>query len=704
MKKLIIITLMMTSMLTSCQNGETSLSDNPLLKSYGTPHEVPPFDKIELKHYEPAIEYSLCEARKDIEAIRNNPETPTFENTIVALERSGSQLNKIITLFFALQSADTSDEMDAIAERIQPKLVEYSNDINLDPVLFERVKSVYDNRAGYDLHGADSMLLETTYKDFVRNGAGLDDASKKRFRELSEELSLLSLTFEKNVLAATNSFTLNIPENESEKVAELPDFVKEGMAAEAASHGETGWTVTLQMSSYLPFMTYSSNRELKEKLWREYSMRGMKGDANDNTENVKRFVELRMELAKLFGYPNYAAYVLQDRMAGNVETVNSFLEELLTATKDKAVADVKMLQEYGETIYGSDFELMPWDWAYVSEKYKNEVYSIGDEEVKPYLEFSNVRKGIFSLANRLYGINFTENTSIPVYHRDVEAYEVTDADGKFLGVIYIDLFPRATKRGGAWMANFRPMYTDADGNEIRPLVMLCGNFTKPTPTTPSLLTFDEFETFLHEFGHCLHGLLAEGTYASLTGTSVYHDFVELPSQIMENWATEKEFLDMFATHYITGEKMPQDLIDRIVASKNYLAAYLNVRQLSFGLTDMQWHTITEPVAVSVEEFERDSMKPTQVLPYISGTAMSPAYTHIFGGGYAAGYYGYKWSEVLEADAFSLFEERGVFDRETAESFRRNILSKGGSENPMILYVRFRGHEPKTDALIQKILK
>ena len=704
MKKLIITTIIMTSMLTGCQNGDNSLSDNPLLSAYGTPHEVPPFDRIELKHYEPAVDYTLGEARKEIEAIRNNPDAPTFENTIVALERSGEQLDKVVTLFFALQSADTSDEMDAIAERIQPKLIEFSNDINLDPVLFERVKAVYDDRDRYDLHGADSMLLENTYKTFVRSGAGLDDAAKQRYREITEELSLLSLTFEKNVLAATNAYTMNIPADKADIVAELPEFVRESMAAEAEARGENGWTVTLQMASYLPFMTYSSNRELKETLWREYNTRGMKGDANDNTANVKRFVELRLELARLFGYPNYAAYTLEERMARNVETVNSFLDELLTATKTKAEEDVAMLCNYGKKIYGDDFEIMPWDWYYLSEKYKNEVYALSEEEIKPYLEFSNVRRGIFALANRLYGITFTENKDIPVYHKDVEAYEVTDADGKFLGVIYIDLFPRASKRGGAWMTNFRPMYTTDNGQEIRPLVMLCGNFTKPTPSTPSLLTFDDFETFLHEFGHCLHGLLSEGRYASLTGTNVYHDFVELPSQIMENWATEKEFLDMFATHYITGEKMPQDLIDRIVAAKNYLAAYSNIRQLSFGISDMQWHTITEPIDVSIEEFETNSMSRTQVVPHVAGTAMSPAFTHIFGGGYAAGYYGYKWSEVLEADAFSLFEERGVFDRETAESFRRNILSKGGSENPMMLYVRFRGHEPQTDALIQKILK
>ncbi len=704
MKKSIIIPLtIMAFAATACHRGD-STENNPLLTTPTTPYGTPQFDKIKIEHYEPAFNVALAEARSDIEAIVRNPEPPTFDNTIVALERSGSRLNTVATIFFALQGAETSDEMEAIAERLQPQLVEYTNDIYLNPVIFERVKSVYDNRAAYDLDTQDSMLLDKTYKSFIRGGAGLDEAGKERYRAITSELSTLSLKFEQNVLAATNAFTLNIPTADSAKVAELPAFVRESMADEAAARGEEGWTITLQMASYAPFMTYSSDRELKEKLWRASNTRAI-GD-HDNCGIAKRIAELRLELAELFGYPNYAAYVLEEKMAGNVATVNAFIDELLTATKDRALDEVATLQRYSieSGLYGADFQLMPWDWSYVSEKYKNDRYAISNEEVKQYLELESVKKGIFNLAEKLYGITFVANKEIPVYHPDVVAYEVHEADGSLTGIIYMDFFPRATKRGGAWMTNYRPMYTEADGTEVRPIVTLCGNFTKPTSSTPSLLTFDEFETFLHEFGHCLHGLFAEGKYASLTGTGVYQDFVELPSQIMENWATEKEFLDLFAVNYKTGEKMPQELIDKIVAAKNYLAAYGNVRQLSFAMNDMAWHTITEPVAVSVEEFERTATEPTRITPYISGTAMSPAFSHIFGGGYAAGYYGYKWAEVLEADAFSLFEEKGIFNSDVAGSFRENILSKGGSEHPMTLYVRFRGHKPETKALIDKILK
>ncbi len=704
MKKSIIIPLtIMAFAATACHRGD-STENNPLLTTPTTPYGTPQFDKIKIEHYEPAFNVALAEARSDIEAIVRNPEPPTFDNTIVALERSGSRLNTVATIFFALQGAETSDEMEAIAERLQPQLVEYTNDIYLNPVIFERVKSVYDNRAAYDLDTQDSMLLDKTYKSFIRGGAGLDEAGKERYRAITSELSTLSLKFEQNVLAATNAFTLNIPTADSAKVAELPAFVRESMADEAAARGEEGWTITLQMASYAPFMTYSSDRELKEKLWRASNTRAI-GD-HDNCGIAKRIAELRLELAELFGYPNYAAYVLEEKMAGNVATVNAFIDELLTATKDRALDEVATLQRYAieSGLYGADFQLMPWDWSYISEKYKNDRYAISNEEVKQYLELESVKKGIFNLAEKLYGITFVANKEIPVYHPDVVAYEVHEADGSLTGIIYMDFFPRATKRGGAWMTNYRPMYTEADGTEVRPIVTLCGNFTKPTSSTPSLLTFDEFETFLHEFGHCLHGLFAEGKYASLTGTGVYQDFVELPSQIMENWATEKEFLDLFAVNYKTGEKMPQELIDKIVAAKNYLAAYGNVRQLSFAMNDMAWHTITEPVAVSVEEFERTATEPTRITPYISGTAMSPAFSHIFGGGYAAGYYGYKWAEVLEADAFSLFEEKGIFNSDVAGSFRENILSKGGSEHPMTLYVRFRGHKPETKALIDKILK
>ena len=625
----------------------------------------------------------------------NNPKKPTFGNTIVALERQGELLNRIAGLFFNLLEADTSDEMQEIAQRVQPKLTELSNDISLNPELFARVKQVYEHPGR--LRKEDRKLLEDTYQSFARSGAALSDADKELYRKYTSELSGLTLRFGQNALAATNAFTLNI--TDPKVVAELPAFVREGMAAEAKARGEKGWTVTLQHPSYLPFMTYSSNRELKEKLWKASNSRALGGEF-DNTEIVKKIANTRLKIANLLGYKCYADYVLERRMAENTKTVNDFLAELLAATKSYADADYRTVSDYAATL-GFKGQLMPWDWSYYTEKYKDEKYALNDELVKPYLKLENVKKGVFMLANKLYGLNFTPDDKIEVYHPDVTAYDVTDADGRFMAVLYLDFFPRESKRSGAWMTEFRGTKIE-DGKEIRPLVSLVMNFTKPSETAPSLLMFDELETFLHEFGHALHGMLGEGKYESQTGTNVYRDFVELPSQLMENWATEKEFLDLWAVHYETGEPMPAEIVDRIVAAQNYLAAYANVRQLSFGMTDMAWHTLTEPFEGDVEQFEAVSMAPTQVLPVVSGTAMAPAFGHIFSGGYAAGYYGYKWAEVLEADAFSLFKEKGIFNREAASSFRENVLSKGGTEHPMELYVRFRGHKPETRALIEKM--
>ena len=676
------------------QLPELDLS-NPLLAAWNTPHETPPFSEIELADYEPAFDAAIACSRAEIDAIVNNPKKPTFGNTIVALERQGELLNRIAGLFFNLLEADTSDEMQEIAQRVQPKLTELSNDISLNPELFARVKQVYEHPGR--LRKEDKKLLEDTYQSFARNGAALSDADKELYRKYTSELSGLTLQFGQNALAATNAFTLNI--TDPKVVAELPAFVKEGMAAEAKARGEKGWTVTLQHPSYLPFMTYSSNRELKEKLWKASNSRALGGEF-DNTQIVKKIANTRLKIANLLGYKCYADYVLERRMAENTKTVNDFLAELLSETKSYADADYRTVSDYAASL-GFKGQLMPWDWSYYTEKYKDEKYALNDELVKPYLKLENVKKGVFMLANKLYGLNFTPNEKIAVYHPDVTAYDVTDADGRFMAVLYLDFFPRASKRSGAWMTEFRGTKIE-DGKETRPLVSLVMNFTKPTETTPSLLTFDEMETFLHEFGHALHGMLGEGKYESLTGTSVYRDFVELPSQIMENWATEKEFLDLWAVHYETGEPIPAEIVDRIVAAQNYLAAYANVRQLSFGMTDMAWHTLTEPFEGDVERFEAVSMAPTQVLPVVSGTAMAPAFGHIFSGGYAAGYYGYKWAEVLEADAFSLFKEKGIFNREVASSFRENVLSKGGTEHPMELYVRFRGHKPETKALIEKM--
>ena len=668
---------------------------NPLLAAWDTPYETPPFSEIKLAHYEPAFDAAIACSRAEVEAIVKNPKKPTFGNTIVALERQGELLNRISGIFFNLMEADTSDEMQEIAQRVQPKLTELSNDISLDPELFARVKYVYEHPGR--LKKEDKKLLEDTYKGFARSGAALSDADKELYRQYSSELSALTLQFGQNALAGTNAFTLNI--TDPKVVAELPAFVKEGMAAEAKARGEKGWTVTLQQPSYLPFMVYSSNRALKEKLWRARSSIALGGEF-DNTQIVKKIANTRLKIANLLGYKCYADYVLENRMAESTQTVNAFLAELLGETKAYADADYRMIGDYAASL-GFKGELMPWDWAYYTEKYKDEKYALNDELVKPYLKLENVKKGVFMLANKLYGLNFTPDEKIAVYHPDVTAYDVTDADGRFMAVLYLDFFPRASKRSGAWMTEFRGTKIE-DGKETRPLVSLVMNFTKPTETKPSLLTFDEMETFLHEFGHALHGMLGEGKYESLTGTSVYRDFVELPSQIMENWATEKEFLDLWAVHYETGEPIPAEIVDRIVAAQNYLAAYSNVRQLSFGLTDMAWHTLAEPFDGDVEQFETASMAPAQVLPVIAGTAMAPSFGHIFSGGYAAGYYGYKWAEVLEADAFSLFKEKGIFSREVASSFRDNILSKGGTEHPMKLYVAFRGHKPETKALIEKM--
>lgn len=673
--------------------------ENALLEDWNTPYQTPPFDRITVEEYAPAFDAAIAEARAEIDSIVNNPEEPTFSNTIEALERSGAKLSRVSSLFFNLLEADGTDRMHEISMEVQPKLTEYSNDISLNEELFKRVKAVYDQRDSLDLDTEQAMLLTETYRGFARSGAALSDEDKETYRRLTSELAQLTLQFGQNVLAATNAFAINI--TDSTVVAELPDFVREAMAADAKARGEEGWTVTLHAPSYSAFMTYSSNRELKEQLWRANNALCMTDGDNDNREIVKKIVNTRLQIANLLGYQTYADYVLEERMAESRSNVNVFLKQLLDATKDYADKDYKMINEYAAS-QGFEGDVMPWDFSYYSEKYKQATYNLTDEMVKPYLQLESVKKGVFLLANKLYGLEFTENKDIPVYHPDVTAYEVHDATGRLMAILYLDFFPRATKQGGAWMTTFRSSSIDANGNETRPLVSLVMNFTKPTETTPSLLTFSEFTTFLHEFGHSLHAILGEGTYESLTGTSVYRDFVELPSQIMENWATEKEYLDLWAVDYRTNEKMPVELIQKIVDSRNYLAAYANVRQVSFGLTDMAWHSIAVPFEGDVENMEKQAMADAQVLPAVSGTALSPSFSHIFAGGYAAGYYGYKWAEVLDADAFSLFKEKGIFNTEVSGSFRENILSKGGSEHPMTLYVRFRGHKPDMKALIDRM--
>ena len=684
-------------MATSLTLGASGADVNPLLVESTAPHGAPQFTQITNEHYKPAFEQAVREARADIAAIVGNAQAPTFANTIEALEFSGRRLDRISNIFFNLNEAHTNDTMQALALELSPMLTEFSNDVSLDPKLFARVKAVYDRRESLGLNAEQRRLLEKTYKGFARSGAALSDGDKKIYRELTARLSELSLQFNQNSLAATNAFTLHV--TDPAVVGELPDFVREGMAAEAKERGLDGWVVTLQIPSMVPFMTYSSNRALKEKLWRAYNTRCVGGEF-DNSAIVEEIADKRLQLAGLLGYETYADYVLEERMAESSPTVNAFLAELLDRAVEAARRDVETVAGYARA-QGFDAELMPWDFGYYSEKLKHERYELSEELTKPYFQLENVRRGMFELANRLYGITLRENPEIPVYHPDVKAYEVFDADGSFLAVLYMDFFPRASKRGGAWMTEFRQQGVE-NGVETRPLISVVYNFTKPTDSLPSLLTFDEVTTMLHEFGHALHGIFAAGTYPSLTGTAVYRDFVELPSQIMENWAYEKEFLDLFAVDYRTGEKMPAELIRRILDAKNYLAAYSHIRQVAYGLCDMAWHSISEPVKMPVVDFEKKAIARAQVLPYVDGQCTSTSFGHIFSGGYAAGYYSYKWAEVLEADAFSLFKEKGIFNPEVAEAFRREILSKGGHEHPMTLYVNFRGHKPETKALIEKM--
>ena len=669
---------------------------NPLLAAWNTPHQTPPFSEIELSDYEPAFDAAIACSRAEIDAIVANPSKPTFGNTIVALERHGALLDRISGIFFNLLEADTSDEMQQIALRVQPKLTELSNDISLNPELFARVKAVY-GKPGRGLSKEDKKLLEDTYQSFARNGAALSDADKELYRKYSSELSAATLQFGQNALAATNAFSINI--TDPKVVAELPDFVKEGMAADAKARGEKGWTVTLQAPSYVPFLTYSSNRALKEKLWRAYNSRALGGE-NDNTPVVKQIANLRLKIANLLGYKCYADYVLERRMAENTPTVMAFLDELLSQTKAYADRDYKTVGDYAASL-GFKGQLMPWDWGYYNEKYKHEKYALNDELVKPYFKLENVRKGVFMLANKLYGLNFTPNDKIEVYHPDVKAYEVFDKDGSFLAVFYADFHPRKGKQGGAWMTEFQGQWIDRKGVNVRPHVSVVMNLTKPTDEKPALLTLGEVETFLHEFGHSLHGMFANTRFESLSGTNVWWDFVELPSQFMENYSVEKEFLRTFAFHYKTGEPMPDDLIERIVRSRNFMAAYACLRQVSFGLLDMAYYTQKEEFAADIIPFEKKAWEKAMVTKQLPDTCMTTQFSHIMAGGYAAGYYSYKWAEVLDADAFSVFKKNGIFDQKTAQSFRDNILSKGGTEHPMTLYKRFRGQEPTIDALLER---
>lgn len=673
--------------------------NNPFLRAYNTPHDTVPFDKISIADYEPAIRQGMRDEDEEIRQIVENNDKPTFGNTIIALEHSGKLLDRVTTVFFNLMSAETNDELDAIAEKLMPELSEHSNNISLNPALFDRVKAVYAVRDTLNLSKEELRLLEKTYDGFIRNGANLNDADKEKFRKLSMDLSSLTLKFSQNHLKETNKYELHI--SDKENLAGLPESAMEAAEHTAKEKGKDGWIFTLQAPSYIPFMKYSKNRELRKELYMAYNTQCTHADELDNTDIVKQLVNTRMELAQLLGFDNYADYVLRKRMAENSGKVYNLLNNLIEAYTPAAKEEIKEIENLAKELEGNDFELMPWDFSFYSEKLKNRKYNLDEEALRPYFELDNVKKGVFGLATKLYGITFRENKEIPVYHPDVQAFDVYDKDDTFLAVLYTDFHPREGKRSGAWMTSYKEQWIEDNGTNSRPHVSVTMNFTKPTADKPALLTFSEVNTFLHEFGHALHGMFANTRFQCMSGTNVYWDFVELPSQIMENFAVEKDFLNTFAKHYITGEAIPQNMIQSIVDSQNFNVAYACMRQVSFGLLDMAWYTRNETFTADVKEYEKNAWSKAQLLPQPEETCMSVQFGHIMSGGYSAGYYSYKWAEVLDADAFSLFKKKGIFNSDVAQSFRDNILSKGGTEHPMTLYKKFRGQEPTIDALLER---
>ena len=671
---------------------------NPFFSNYNTPHGTVPFHLIKLEHFEPAIREGIKQQQAEIEAITAQTEAPTFENTIEAFERSGRLLERATTVFENLMSAETNDEMQELAKTLMPLLSEHANNISLNEALFHRVKAVYDQREALDLSTEQCKLLEDTYVGFARNGANLEGKDKETYRSLTNQLSLLTLQFSENLLKETNDYQLHI--TEADQLAGLPESSKAAALEAAHEKGLDGWVFTLHAPSYMPFMMYAEKRELRKELYMAYNTKCTHENSANNFEIVRQLVNLRLQLAQLLGYQTYADYKLERRMAENATNVYQLLDDLLEAYTPTALKEVEAVKAIAKELDGADFELMPWDWSYYSHKLKERIFQFDSEQLRPYFELSNVIKGVFGLATRLYGITFKENKEIPVYHPDVKAYEVYDKDGSYLAVLLTDFHPRSGKQGGAWMTSYKGQWKDPQtGENSRPHVSLVMNFSKPTKEKPALLTFGEVETFLHEFGHSLQEIFANTTYQSLSGTNVYWDFVEMPSQFMENFATQKEFLHTFARHYQTGELIPDDLVQRVIDSSNFNVAYACLRQLSFGLLDMAWYTRTTPFEGDVISYEREAWKRTQVLPQAEGTCMSVQFSHIFAGGYAAGYYSYKWAEVLDADAFALFKEKGIFNQEVAASLRENVLSRGGTEHPMTLYKRFRGQAPTIDALL-----
>lgn len=676
---------------------------NPFFLPYNTPHDTVPFDRITLADYEEAMMEGIRREDEQIEKIIHNPDEPTFENTIIPEDEVKGRkhyydlLNRVESVFFNMLSAETNDEMDALAQKMSPILTRHANDVSLNPKLFERIKYVYEHHR--ELTPEENRLLENSYDGFVRSGALLDEAGKNRLRKLTEEASMLSLQFSQNLLKENKAYTLHILDER--QLDGLPDTAREAAHEAAKEHGQEGWIFTLDAPSYGPFMMYSTQRELRKELYMARNTLCIKDKETNNLEVCRRLVNLRREMAQLLGYDTFADYVMKHRMATTVENVYKLLDDLITAYKPAAIREREEVKALARELEGDDFKMEPWDAAYYGQQLKMRKFDLDPEMLRPYFELGNVIKGVFGLATRLYGITFKENKDIPVYHPDVKPYEVFDKDGSYLAVLYVDFHPRKGKRDGAWMTEFQGQWIERDGTNIRPHASLVMNLSKPTEDKPALLRLGEVETFLHEFGHSLHGMFANTRFESLSGTNVWWDFVELPSQFMENFAVEKDFLRTFAFHYQTGEAMPDELIDKIVASRTFGAATACLRQVSFGLLDMAYYTQKDAFTEDIIPFEKKAWAPAIIDEQRMDTCMTVQFSHIMAGGYAAGYYSYKWAEVLDADAFSVFKKEGIFNQATARRFRDNILSRGGTEHPMTLYKRFRGQEPTIDALMKR---
>lgn len=675
------------------------IMSNPLFTPFSAKDGTIPFEKIETKHFKPAISEAIEMAKDNIRSIKDNKDQPTFENTIVPYEKSGGLLGQIAGIFFNLNSANTSDEIQALAQEISPLLTAYSNEVQMDADLFNKIDEVWRNKASFDLNVESEYLLDKIHRGFVRNGSNLSEGDKRKLKEINTELSQSSLKFGENLLKDSNAFELWIDNEEDLKG--LPESAKEAAKSMATDRNQPNkWLVTLDYPSYLPFMKYAENRELRKTLFLAFGKRGFNDNDFNNEKLLKRIALLRLEKAKLLGYETYADFVLEERMAKAPKNVIALWEELLEVAKPKAKEEVEEVAKLALEL-DNITDLQRWDFSYYGEKLKDRKFALNDELLKPYFKLENVIEGAFKTATKLFGIKFIERNDLEIYHPEVKTYEVLDEENNHLSFLYADFFPRSSKRNGAWMTSYRGQF-NKDGENQHPIISIVCNFTKPTPSKPSLLTFGEVTTLFHEFGHALHGMLAQGQYESMSGTSVFWDFVELPSQLMENWCYEPECLNLFAHHYENGSVIPQELVQKIKDSMNFLSAYQTVRQVSLGQLDMAWHNSSESLKdVSVYEFEKDSNKQTNLFPEVENTAISPAFSHIFSGGYAAGYYSYKWAEVLEADAFEYFKENGVFNTDIAYKYKTFILEKGGSQDPMELYKLFRGQEPETKALLKK---